>query len=156
MMKSHQTKLKCSVPFLLYRYGLKWAMQELQMRKKLSAAKNWSSMLLSSKILKNRIFGEVFIDYCSCLFAGNESGSRVVTCLNGSFMCPNCGKMYKHKTSVYTHLKNDCGQSPKYYCKPCNFTCKYDHLLRRHYLSMAHRRKIQFLITRCPPMSQLI
>lgn len=57
------------------------------------------------------------------------------------FVCPNCLKCYKHRTSVYTHLKNECGVGPKYFCEICQFSCKFHHVLQRHKLSLVHRRK---------------
>ncbi|XP_060535609.1 gastrula zinc finger protein xFG20-1-like [Cylas formicarius] len=59
----------------------------------------------------------------------------------GEFVCPRCSKSYKHKTSVYTHIKQDCGQSPKYFCDLCQFACKYHHVLSRHKTSLSHRRR---------------
>lgn len=76
------------------------------------------------------------------LFAAGDSNPPVRETINGFFICPNCGKLYKHKTSVYTHMKNDCGKIPKFFCEPCKFYCKYDHVFRRHCLSMAHSKKV--------------
>ncbi|KAJ3663879.1 hypothetical protein Zmor_008099 [Zophobas morio] len=59
----------------------------------------------------------------------------------GLYVCPNCKKTYKFKSSVYTHLRNDCGKVPRYHCSVCNFYCKFYHVLQRHYLSNAHRNK---------------
>lgn len=59
----------------------------------------------------------------------------------GLFICPNCGNLYKYRPSVYTHLRNDCGKSP-FVCKPCDFSCKYDHAFRRHCLTMSHHKKV--------------
>ncbi|XP_050301564.1 zinc finger protein 27-like [Anthonomus grandis grandis] len=59
----------------------------------------------------------------------------------GLYFCPNCYKTYKYKTSVYTHLRNDCGKAPRYACKPCNFTCKFHHVLSRHFKTANHKKK---------------
>ncbi|RZB39183.1 hypothetical protein BDFB_000070 [Asbolus verrucosus] len=56
----------------------------------------------------------------------------------GLYVCPNCKKTYKFKSSVYTHLRNDCGKVPRYHCAICNFYCKFYHVLQRHYLSNTH------------------
>lgn len=87
--------------------------------------------------------------YIVFLFPDYEYNPRVIQNNNGLFPCPSCGKLYKHKTSVYTHLKNDCGKLPKYFCKPCDFYCKFDHVYRRHCSSMSHSRKaLQSRITK--------
>ncbi|CAH1105895.1 unnamed protein product [Psylliodes chrysocephalus] len=59
----------------------------------------------------------------------------------GHYMCPRCGKVYKHKTSVYTHLKNDCGKPPQYFCDICEFSSRFDHVLRRHMMSASHKKR---------------
>lgn len=74
-----------------------------------------------------------------------EWGRNVHRNTKGFFLCPNCSKPYKYKTSVYIHLENDCGK-PKYYCEVCSFSCKYSHVLQRHMSSITHRRKESALI----------
>lgn len=76
------------------------------------------------------------------MFTDNERNPAITQNRNGLFMCPKCKKLYKYKTSVYTHLKNDCGKLPKFICKPCDFYCKYDHVFRRHCLSLSHKKKM--------------
>lgn len=68
--------------------------------------------------------------------------SYILQSLDGSHICPQCGKRYKHKTSVYKHLKNQCGVEPKYKCIPCNFACKFLHVLRRHRGSVIHQKMV--------------
>lgn len=75
-------------------------------------------------------------------FSDNERYPPVMRNKKGYFICPNCGNLYKYKPSVYTHLRNDCGRKPDYFCVPCVFSCKYDHAFRRHCLTMSHRRKV--------------
>ncbi|XP_060535606.1 zinc finger protein 271-like [Cylas formicarius] len=58
----------------------------------------------------------------------------------GEYRCPNCPKTYKYKTSVYTHLRNDCGQVPQYYCEPCKFVCRFEHVLLRHKRTLTHKK----------------
>lgn len=70
-----------------------------------------------------------------------DKDRKIVQNARGEFICPGCGKVYKYKTSVYTHLKNECGIEPKYRCAPCGFACKFYHVLQRHKLSLVHRRK---------------
>lgn len=59
----------------------------------------------------------------------------------GEFLCPQCKRPYRYKSSVYTHLKNDCGKEHQYRCDPCDFSCKFEHVLRRHKLSFTHQKK---------------
>ena len=36
------------------------------------------------------------------------------------FVCPNqCGKRYKHKSSVYKHVKYECGGKSNFKCHVC-------------------------------------
>lgn len=61
------------------------------------------------------------------------------------YLCPQCLRPYRHKSSVYTHLKNDCGKVPQFHCDPCDFTSKHEHVLRRHQLSFSHKKKVSAL-----------
>lgn len=49
-----------------------------------------------------------------------------------AFVCNKCGKAYKLKTSLYNHTKYDCGKSPTFFCRFCNYKAKYLHLLKLH------------------------
>lgn len=59
----------------------------------------------------------------------------------GLFECPQCGRGYKYKTSVYTHLRCDCGKSPKYRCKYCDFSTNFNHVFGRHIASQSHQKR---------------
>lgn len=65
----------------------------------------------------------------------------------GQFLCPRCLRTYRYKSSVYTHLKNDCGKIPQFRCGPCDFNCKFEHVLRRHKLSFSHQKKVHVFQT---------
>lgn len=52
--------------------------------------------------------------------------------------CPNCNKGYKHKGSVYNHLKYECGKGAGVFtCQVCNYIAKQKHNLYRH-LKLVH------------------
>lgn len=51
--------------------------------------------------------------------------------------CPRCGKTYKHDRNLYRHMKVECGQQPRYYCRYCPYRSKhksdtYKHVVRIH------------------------
>lgn len=53
--------------------------------------------------------------------------------------CPHCGKMYKHKRSLWLHKKYECGKEPQFCCPFCplsrRFTQKHnlDSHIRKHH-----------------------
>lgn len=50
--------------------------------------------------------------------------------------CPhNCGRSYKNKHSVASHLKYECGVKPQFICKNCTRTFKLKHHLKSHMMS---------------------
>ncbi|KAL4149030.1 hypothetical protein QTP88_003108 [Uroleucon formosanum] len=50
--------------------------------------------------------------------------------------CPqNCGRSYKNKHSLASHLKYECGVQPQFTCKNCNRTFKLKHHLKSHIMS---------------------
>lgn len=54
------------------------------------------------------------------------------------FFCTNkCGRKYKSKTSLYTHLKYECGVDPQFHCQVCHKSYKHKctfkvHMIRDH------------------------
>lgn len=68
---------------------------------------------------------------------------EIKTNIQGEFLCPNCQRPYRHKSSVYTHMKNDCGKVPQFHCETCDSNFKYEHVLKRHKLSLSHQKKFQ-------------
>ncbi|VEN60905.1 unnamed protein product, partial [Callosobruchus maculatus] len=73
--------------------------------------------------------------------------SKIIQNEDGDYLCPLCKKPYKHRTSVYTHLKNDCGKTPQYYCTYCDFSAKFHHVLARHKLTRSHKKREMALET---------
>lgn len=58
--------------------------------------------------------------------------------LNGcSFECHKCRKIYKHKRTLYTHLKFECGKPAQFKCYVCNKTLARKKTLKNH-LGMVH------------------
>lgn len=58
------------------------------------------------------------------------------------FFCTNkCGRKYKSKTALYTHLKYECGVAPKFCCHVCQRSYKHKctfkvHMIRDHGIVM--------------------
>ncbi|KAJ4427510.1 hypothetical protein ANN_25158 [Periplaneta americana] len=41
--------------------------------------------------------------------------------------CPHCTKRYKFRTSLYRHLKFECGKEPSFHCPHCSYMTKQKH-----------------------------
>ncbi|KAK3915467.1 Longitudinals lacking protein, isoforms H/M/V [Frankliniella fusca] len=50
----------------------------------------------------------------------------------GQFSCPQCGRLYRWKGSLFQHLKLECGKEPRLHCPCCHYRCKHKSDLRRH------------------------
>ncbi|XP_067633115.1 longitudinals lacking protein, isoforms J/P/Q/S/Z isoform X1 [Eurosta solidaginis] len=49
------------------------------------------------------------------------------------WVCRNCNRNYKWKNSLKCHLKNECGQPPRYFCsKLCGYATNVHSNLKRH------------------------
>ncbi|XP_055379939.1 longitudinals lacking protein, isoforms J/P/Q/S/Z isoform X1 [Condylostylus longicornis] len=49
------------------------------------------------------------------------------------WICKNCNRDYKWKNSLKCHLKNECGQPPRYFCKKmCGYRTNVHSNLKRH------------------------
>lgn len=48
-----------------------------------------------------------------------------------TFLC-NCGRKYKHYSSLYTHQKYECGKAPGFQCTYCQAAYKHKHRLKEH------------------------
>lgn len=48
--------------------------------------------------------------------------------------CVQCDRFYKHKASLYNHIKFECGKNPLFTCDypECTFTCKLKGNLTKH------------------------
>lgn len=65
--------------------------------------------------------------------------SLTIVIFTGKHLCPNCSRIYIHKTSLMKHLKFECGVIPKFYCTLCKKYFKQPHNFRLH---MANKHKI--------------
>lgn len=48
------------------------------------------------------------------------------------FVCPNCGKVYRWKKSLYNHVKLECGKEPQFQCPYCPHRAKLNWNLQKH------------------------
>ncbi|CAL7939890.1 unnamed protein product [Xylocopa violacea] len=48
------------------------------------------------------------------------------------FPCEKCHKVYSNISTLYRHLKLECGISPQFHCPYCNFSSKRKHNLKYH------------------------
>ncbi|KAL6263988.1 hypothetical protein P5V15_004069 [Pogonomyrmex californicus] len=54
------------------------------------------------------------------------------------FPCPQCPSIFNRKNNLYSHLKYECGQLPRFGCPYCEYTSKKSsniraHVRRKHY-----------------------
>jgi hypothetical protein len=49
------------------------------------------------------------------------------------FPCLRCGRSYKRKGSLNSHLTNECGKEPQFHCPHCTYRCKVKSNLMRHF-----------------------
>lgn len=72
--------------------------------------------------------------------SGEVTGYSVYTSPNGdmTFNCTTCNKVYKHKTSLYKHLKYECNKEPQFSCHLCSYKAKRATSLRSH-LYLKHK-----------------
>ena len=51
---------------------------------------------------------------------------------NGRFVCQKCGRDYKHKGTLRSHLKNECGVAPQFHCPMCSYSFNLRGNLKTH------------------------
>jgi DNA-directed RNA polymerase subunit RPC12/RpoP len=49
------------------------------------------------------------------------------------FTCIRCGRRYKRKASLNSHLANECGKEPQFHCPQCSYRCKVKSNFLRHF-----------------------
>ncbi|KAF2884649.1 hypothetical protein ILUMI_21536, partial [Ignelater luminosus] len=59
-------------------------------------------------------------------------------CILGRFICARCEKHYKRKGHLQRHIKYECGDTGKFKCLLCAYTCKRAERLRKHLLTKKH------------------
>lgn len=56
------------------------------------------------------------------------------------FACPECGRLYKLKSSLRNHLKWECGKDPQFQCPFCVYRAKQKMHIGRH-MERMHKEK---------------
>ncbi|GBP33537.1 hypothetical protein EVAR_28692_1 [Eumeta japonica] len=68
--------------------------------------------------------------------AGGGGGALVGACAPAagepSFTCPDCGRVYKLKSSLRNHQKWECGKEPQFQCPYCVYRAKQKMHIARH------------------------
>lgn len=67
--------------------------------------------------------------------SGNNAGMQ-----EGGFTCPDCGRMYKLKSSLRNHQKWECGKEPQFQCPYCVYRAKQKMHIGRH-MERMHKEK---------------
>lgn len=57
-----------------------------------------------------------------------------------SFACPECGRLYKLKSSLRNHQKWECGKDPQFQCPFCVYKAKQKMHIGRH-MERMHKEK---------------
>lgn len=58
----------------------------------------------------------------------------------GTFPCPGCTKLYRHKRNMLSHFRLECGQIPQLRCHYCSYSSKRTYDLKRH-IRNRHKEK---------------
>lgn len=61
------------------------------------------------------------------------------------FKCKNCGKSYRWKTSVYNHLRLECGKEPRLQCPHCPYRAKLNWNLQKHIRTKHQTQDIMYV-----------
>jgi hypothetical protein len=72
--------------------------------------------------------------------ANNSSNSGNGANLQDGFSCPDCGRMYKLKSSLRNHQKWECGKEPQFQCPYCVYRAKQKMHIGRH-MERMHKEK---------------
>lgn len=54
----------------------------------------------------------------------------------GGHICPNCGRQYKYKCGLYTHMTFECGKERQFKCEMCNQSYSRKGTLKSHRISV--------------------
>lgn len=68
-------------------------------------------------------------------FSAADAGGHL-----GGFACPDCGRMYKLKSSLRNHQKWECGKEPQFRCPYCVYRAKQKMHIGRH-MERMHKEK---------------
>ncbi|KAG7205742.1 hypothetical protein KM043_007691 [Ampulex compressa] len=64
--------------------------------------------------------------------------SRQSTKPRSKYPCGKCHKVYSNASSLYRHLKLECGRPPQFHCPYCRFSSKRKFNLDSH---VAHKHR---------------
>jgi uncharacterized C2H2 Zn-finger protein len=75
-----------------------------------------------------------------CIFFISQIVTGAETLLHGqsqtsgkeSFQCPDCGRCYLHRRSLWRHMKLECGKEPMFQCPHCPKRTKLKENLKQH------------------------
>lgn len=79
-----------------------------------------------------------FLFFCS-LAPDGRAGTSLLSFLDMQFPCHQCGKAYKHKTSLTKHRKYECGMEAQFQCPRCPYRAKQKASLKSH-IFMRHQQ----------------
>lgn len=60
------------------------------------------------------------------------TGATVDNSTTVRYECPQCGRTYKWRSSLKSHLQNECGKEPRCLCPHCPYRCKVRSNLLKH------------------------
>lgn len=72
--------------------------------------------------------------------SGSKSNSGSAADQQPNFSCPDCGRMYKLKSSLRNHQKWECGKEPQFQCPYCVYRAKQKMHIGRHMERMHKER----------------
>lgn len=75
-----------------------------------------------------------YLDFKADKSASSKMRQLKSSSQNGAFQCVKCGRLYKWQTSLYKHIRLECGKEPKYVCEMCGIKLKHKHHLQLHYV----------------------
>lgn len=64
--------------------------------------------------------------------------NKKVLVVKGRYVCSKCGRLYKHKESVYSHIKYECGIEKQFQCYICKKQFSRKNYLKSH-LGIVHQ-----------------
>lgn len=64
------------------------------------------------------------------------------------FVCGECGRTYKLKSSLRNHQKWECGKEPRFKCKLCDYKAKQKMHMLRH-MQRVHRNEMKNTANGC-------
>lgn len=86
--------------------------------------------------------------------SNTSSGQMAANGGHGDFPCPDCGRMYKLKSSLRNHQKWECGKEPQFQCPFCAYRAKQKMHIGRH-LERMHKDIVQMDLSKTPYLKEL-